>query len=260
MGGRDMSETPEPRGQKSIWDRFGLPVVIGVAVSLIGATVVAVVGYLTRPPEPVYLNTEIILDVSEAMEKKFGGSTRFRAAIAETVDYVQVRDADNLALWTSGGSCGDDGTEEVVPFGQQNSDEIQAALQGLQPQGPANIGAAIVEATGSFSDPDRFPADVQKNVLLFTAGRDTCEDDYLGTIEDRLREVGGDLKVNFHFFALDVPERLKRQLRGLKQRLSNQIGIAFSGSPQGLERDVDEFVRSQPSAGTGTPIPGPSTT
>jgi hypothetical protein len=82
---------------------------------------------------------------------------------------------------------------------------------------------------------------------------------YVGTIEDRLRAVGEDLKVTFHFFALDVPEHLKRQLRGLKQRLSNQIAIAFSGTPAGLERDVDEFVRSQPSAETSTPIPGSST-
>jgi hypothetical protein len=46
-------------------------VVIGVAVSLIGATVVAVVGYLTRPPKPVDLNTEIILDTSEAALRKW---------------------------------------------------------------------------------------------------------------------------------------------------------------------------------------------
>jgi hypothetical protein len=256
-----MSETPEPKVRRSMWDRFGLPVVIGVAVSLIGATVVAVVGYLTRPAEPVSVNIELILDTSEAMERKFGGSTRFRAAIAELLDFVGPRDADNLALWTSGGSCGDDGTEEVVPFGQQNSDEIQAVLRGLRPQGPANIGDAIVEATGTFSDPDRFPAGVPKNVLLFTAGRDTCEGDYVGTIEDRLREVGEDLRVKFNFFALDVPERLKRQLRGLKQRLPNQVAIDFPKTPADLERDVDDFVQSQPPAtsGTGTPIPGPTT-
>jgi hypothetical protein len=245
-----------------MWDRFGVPVVTGVAASLIVAAVVAVVGSLTRAPRPLDVNIEIILDTSEVMDRKFGGSTRFRAAIAEMLDLVELRDADNLALWTSGGACGDDGTEEVVPFGQQNSDEIQAALRGLRPQGPANIGDAIVEATGSFNDPERFPADVQKNVILLTAGKDTCEGDYVGTIEDRLREVGEDLKVKFHFFALDLPERLKRQLRGLEQRLPNQVAIAFSKTPEELEDDLDDFEQSRPPAttpsGAGTPVPGPT--
>jgi hypothetical protein len=245
-----------------MWDRFGLPVITGVAASLIVATVVAVVGSLTRAPRPQNVNIEIILDTSEAMEKKFGESTRFRAAIAEMLDFVETRDADNLALWTSGGSCGDEGTEEVVSFGQQNSDEIQAALRELRPQGPANLGDAIVEATGTFNDPERFPAGIPKNVILVTAGRDTCEDDYVGAIEDRLREVGEDLQVTFNFFALDVPERLKRQLRGLKQRLPNQVAIDFSETPADLERDVDDFEQSRPPAttpsGKGTPIPGPT--
>jgi VWA domain-containing protein len=255
-----VGEGPEPRAQKSMWDRFGLPVATGVAASLIVATVVAVVGFLTRSPGPLHVNIEIILDTSAAMEKKFGGSTRFRAAIAEMLDFVEPRDADNLALWTSGGSCGDEGAEEVVPFGQRNSDEIQAALRGLRPQGPANIGDAVVEATGTFSDPERFPAGVQKNVILLTAGRDTCEGDYVGTIEDRLREVGEDLSVTFNFFALDVPERLKRQLRGLKQRLPNQVAIDFSETPADLEGDLDDFEQSRlpiPPE-TSSPIPGPT--
>jgi von Willebrand factor type A domain len=145
----------EPRAPRSIWDRVALPLGIGVATPLIVAAVVALFGWLTRSPAPVDVNIELIVDVSDQMDRRFGGSTRFDAAIAELVDLVEPRDSDNLALWTSGGSCGEESTEEVVPIGQGNSDEIQAALAELEPRGRANLGDAIVEATGTFSDPER---------------------------------------------------------------------------------------------------------
>jgi hypothetical protein len=258
--GGPVAESTDSKPPKSTWDRIALPLLIGIAAPLIVAAVVAVVSSLTRGPKPVQVNIELIVDVSDEMGKRFGGSTRFKAAIAELLDFVEPRDADNLALWTSGGSCGAEGTEEVVPLGQQNSDEIQAALRELEPRGPANLGDAIVEATGTFSDPERFPAGVQKNVILLTAGRDTCDEDYLGAIEDRLEEVGEEVGLKFHFFTLNVPERLKEQLRMLQRRLPGQVEIDFAETPADLGRDIDVLDRSLPPGSTSeteTPTAGP---
>lgn len=256
-----MAESTESKAPRSIWDRIAIPLIIGIAAPLIVAAIVAAVGFLTRPPKPVRLNIELIVDTSDEMEKRFGGSTRFQAVIAELVNLVEPHDGDNLALWRSGGSCGESGTEEVVPFGQGNSDEIQAELRELEPRGPANLGDALVEATSTFNDLDRFPAGVTKKVVLLTAGKDTCDDDYVGTIEDRLAEFGEDLRVKFHFFALSISERLKRQLRALERNLPDQVEIVFSETPADLERDMDDFERSLPgTSDADTPTAGPTGT
>jgi hypothetical protein len=256
-----VADGTEPRAPKSLWDRLALPLGIGVAGPLIVAGIIAVVGSLTRPPEPVEVNLELIVDISGQMEKRFGGSTRFNAAIGELVDLVEPRDSDNLSLWTSGGSCGTEGTEEVVPLGQGNSDEIQEALGELEPHGQANLGDAIVEATGTFSDPNRFPENVGKRVILLTAGRDTCDADYLRDIGDRLEELGGDIAIKFHFFTLDVPDALKRQLRELKRRLPDQVEIEFAETPADLGEDIDNLEDSLPPASppaSDGPTVGPS--
>jgi hypothetical protein len=253
-----VADGTEPGAPRSLWDRIALPLGIGIAAPLIVAAVIAIVSSLTRPPEPVDVNLALIVDISDQMEKRFGGSTRFTAAIAELVDLVEPRDSDNLALWTSGGSCGAEGTEEVVPLGQENSDEIQDELRGLETRGPANLGDAIIEATGTFSDPERFPADVGKRVVLLTAGRDTCEADFVEEIGDRLEELGQDVGLKLHFFTLAVPEALELQLRALQQRLPGQVEVQFAETPEELGEDIDDLEDSLPPSSKDGPIVGPS--
>jgi hypothetical protein len=263
-----MPESSDANGAKSIWDRIGRPVIISVAASLIVAGVLAVITYLTKPPEPVRLNYVLVLDTSQAMVQEFGETTRFEAAVAELIRFVEPRDADNLTLWAAGGSCGPGGTEILVPFGQHNSARIRAALGELEPQGPADLGDAVVMATSAFNDPDQFPADVEKFVFVFTTGKDTCGGDYVGRIEERLGEVGEDFTVEFRFFALKVSSRVKRDLRGLKRELPDQVEIAFSDTPSDLNQDVLEaaaVIEPTPMptpaptdlSETGGPVPGP---
>lgn len=250
-----MAESPEPIVRKSTWNRFA-PLITAVAAPLIVALIIAVVRELIDK-EPVHLNIELILDTSMVMGQEFGKTTRFEAAIDELVEIVGLRDADNLALWTSGGSCGPGGTEEVVPFGQNNSDEIRAALAELEPQGPANLGDAIVTATSAFNDPDRFPAEVRKNVIVLTAGKDTCDDDYVGKIESRLGEVGEEVRVKFHFFALKASPKVKEALRTLERELPDQVETAFSETPADLGEDIMAKIAAIDP--TPSPTPAPTT-
>ena len=60
-------------------------------------------------------NTEIVLDLSAAMERPFEGTTRSAAAkrALETVLGLQVADRDNLAFRRFGGPCRDNDTTEI---------------------------------------------------------------------------------------------------------------------------------------------------
>ena len=251
-----MAESSESESRKLTWDRIAVPVIIGVAVSLITAGIIAVVSVITTQ-KPVRVNVGLILDTSKGMAQEFGRSTRFRAAIAELVEYVEPRDAQNLALWTSGGSCEPESTEGVVPFDQDNSDPIKAALRELEPpQGESNLSDAIVTATGSFGDPDQFPVDVQKHIFVFTAGKDTCRDGLVGNIESRLREVGEDINFGLHLFALKVPSKLEQRLRRLEHELPDQVATFFPDTPTELGEDI---LVAAAGLNPRTPIPAPST-
>lgn len=251
-----MSETESHRPG---WARLGSPLVVAVGAPLLVAGIIALVQTVFRPDEPVQVNIGLVVDVSGQMRKEFGGSTRFDAAIAELLDFVEPRDSDNLALWTSGGSCGEEGVREVVPLGQENSDEIQDALRDLEPRGPANLADGIVRATGAFSDPSRFPAGVEKRVVLVTAGTDACDAGYVEAIEERLAEVGAELNLKLHFFTLQVPEGLQRQLRALQRRLPEQVEVQFADTPAELDEDLDDFTATLPDGpGEETPKAGPT--
>lgn len=251
-----MAVSREPNVRRSTWNRFA-PLITAVAAPLLVAGIIALIRELIKPEEPVDVNIELILDTSKIMGREFGKTTRFEAAIDQVVEIVGPRDADNLALWTSGGSCGPEGTQEVVPFGQNNSDEIRAALEELEPQGEANLGDAIVTATSAFSDPDRFPADVGKNVIVLTAGKDTCDDDYVDKIESRLGEVGEEVDVTFRVLALKASPKVKQQLRTLERMLPDQVETAFSETPAQLEEDIVATVAAIER--TLSPTPAPTT-
>jgi hypothetical protein len=236
----------QAESKPSGWARLGSPLVLAVAAPLIVAGIIAVVRTFTAPDDPVRVNIELILDVSGQMRERFGDSTRFDAAISELIDFVEPRDADNLALWASGGSCGKEGARELVPLGQENSDEIEDALRDLEPRGPANLADAVVGASGAFSDPTRFPAEVQKKLVLVTAGTDTCDPDYIEAIGERLAEVGSELNLKLHFFTLEVPKRLERDLRALQRRLPEQVEVQFAETPAQLADDLAEFEARLP--------------
>jgi von Willebrand factor type A domain len=237
-------------------------VITGVGASLIAAAIVAVATYLMRDPEPVRQNVELILDISRKMKEDFGNTNRFNAAIEALDEYVEPLDTVNLALWTSGGGCEDKGTDELVPFRQDNSDRIRAALGELEPGGRANLGDSIVRGAGAFSDVDRFPAEVQKSIFIFTAGKDTCGGDYIGELESRLGAIGEDIDVKLHFFGLDMPEHVTEELRDLAQERPDQIEIEDFEDPSDLPSDLptEGGPRTPPQTPTLTPTLTPSLT
>jgi hypothetical protein len=96
-------------------------------------------------------------------------------------------------------------------------------------------------------------------VVLLTAGRDTCDEDYVEDIEERLVELGEDVNLKFHFFTLNVPDELEQQLRALQRHLPDQVEVKFAETPADLEEDMDDLEDSLPPAGPDGPVPGPST-
>jgi hypothetical protein len=183
-----------------------------VIAALLGAAIIALVSYLLRDPEPVLVNVELIVDASSEMDKKFGESTRFKAAVDELNDLAEAREADNLALWSFGGRCE---KRELVDFGQGNDDAIRDALGTLEPQGKADLADTLIAATGDFNDLDRFPPEARKTVIVLTAGRDTCSGGSLREVSNRMEELGEGFNVDFRIFGMDVGRRAKRKLRNL---------------------------------------------
>ncbi|MPZ72130.1 MAG: VWA domain-containing protein [Nitriliruptorales bacterium] len=243
---------------ESKWRSILPTVVAGVATALIVAAITGLVAWLLRDPQPVNVNVALVLDVSEEMRETFGSTTRFEAAVAELAKDVQGRDHDNVSLWTAGGACGSEGARNVVGFRTNNADRIISALEGLEPKGPANLGNAIVSATGGFNDATRYPPTVRKNVVVLTAGRDTCDDRFVRRIRERLEEVGEDLGVRFHFFGLDAPKKLQRRLRGVQREAPN-LALHFPETADDLA-DALEEAQSQiwaPPTASATPTETP---
>lgn len=244
-------------------------VIIGVVTSLVVAAITSVVAFLTRDPPPSNVNVALVLDISEEMGEKFGKTTRFDAAVAELRTYVGPRDSDNLSLWTTKGGC--DGVDEAVSFGTNNADEITAALDGLESEGKANLGDAMIEATSAFNTPDQFPAQVRKSVLVFTAGKDTCATEgYVKRFADRLDELGTDFNVKYHFFGLDIPPKIRRRLRDLQADLGSgaaagegSLGAHFSDTSEELEEDIERALAppiesTESTEFSETPSPAPT--
>jgi hypothetical protein len=126
-------------------------------------------------------------------------------------------------------------------------------------EGRADLGDAVTSASGDFNDLVRYPEGVSKNVLILTAGKNTCTKGYVGEIERRLKEMGEDLDVNFHFFGLDVPAREERRLRGLGRDFPS-VTTRFSDNPKGLARDLDDAGKDIGDGVVVTETPTPTPT
>jgi len=163
-------------------------------------------------------NTEIVLDASSPMARRFGGQTKLEAAAEAIERYVVPLSNEGLALRRAGGGCDESG-ELLVGFDDDHQDEVSAAAAAQGASGRSNIAYAIRAAIDDFSS-DRFqgPAST-KRILVFMGGSDQCAEDPSDEIRSELQRSGIENAV-FRLVALKVSGKEQRRLRDFKQELA----------------------------------------
>ncbi len=102
-------------------------------IGLIGALAGGVYGVIQILHSPVFevkkvfINIEIVLDRSSAMQQSFDRTTKWEAAVRATKKSLaeEVAQKDNLALRQFGGPCRGDNTKLVVDFDQNNEGRVR---------------------------------------------------------------------------------------------------------------------------------------
>jgi len=167
------------------------------------------------------VNTEIVLDSSAWMAKRFGKETKFEA-VAHAID-GNVADSSRrgLSLRATGGGCGNNG-EQLVDFGDHHDDDVRTELARQHPAGNANLVKTVLGAVEDFEAADLKPDSVGR-IAVFTAGRDDCLDSSAREIREALSALG--VKTTFHFYALGLSAAEMADMRRLKRELGPEAEV-----------------------------------
>ena len=192
-----------------------------------------------------FLNTQLIFDTSAGMTQLMpagdGAGTRTKEAAAreQVSRYIELREDDKLAL-RAAGRCGDSG-ELLVPFQRSAASSIDGSLREQAFTGSSfPLSAAILAATGDFSDPEVFPPDlVQKQIIVFTASGDGCAEAAAQSVAERAAELG-DIRLELEIIGLGV-EPGSDEARELDEIAAAAGGRAF---PVSTEEELEEVLEA----------------
>ncbi len=177
---------------------------------------------------PIQINTEIVLDLSAAMERSFAGTTRIGAArqALEEVLGLEAADLDHLALRRFGGPCDGKKINPVVGFGKNNSALIRESLSELQLGGQTTLIDAVTQAAGDFDPPERFEG-VWKRVVIIAGGTDPC---YRLDAPSILRQKleNRQIRPQFRFIGIDIPPDEEKDFLGIAKATGGEVFIARS--------------------------------
>ncbi len=181
-------------------------------------------------------NTEIIVDSSAAMAKRFGGKTKLEVAVDGISQAVKSNDNENLALRSAGGSCGGEG-EELVDFGPDHGDDVVADAETLRPHGRSNTVAAVLAAIDQFKE-ERFQNPEAKNrVLIFMGSEDECALDPYSEIKRELARAN--IEASFQVFALRMSKHQLKDLRHFKRAMKPYAEVSVADA-----RTVEQFEKA----------------
>lgn len=186
-------------------------------------------------------NTEIIVDSSSAMAKRFGGKTKLEVAVDGISRAVKGNDSENLALRSAGGSCGSEG-EELVDFGPDHGEDVVAEAEKLHPHGRSNMVAAVLAAIDQFKE-ERFENPKAKNrVLIFMGSEDECALDPYAEIKRELARA--DIEASFQVFALRMSKHQLKDLRRFRRAMKPyaEVSVADARTVEQFERAVQPVV------------------
>lgn len=216
------------------------------AVAVVGLA--AAVWALTGAPKPWQVaaeintgptwryNTELIVDSSAAMAKRFGGKTKLEVAVDGISRAVKGNDNENLALRSAGGSCGGEG-EELVDFGPDHGEDVVSEAEGLRPHGHSNMVAPVLAAIDQFKE-ERFQNPEAKNrVLIFMGSEDECALDPYGEIKRELSRA--DIEASFQVFALRMSKKQLKGLRHFRRAMKPYAEVSVADA-----RTVEQFEKA----------------
>lgn len=224
-----------------------LSVVARAALGLMGAvlTVAGVWALIDSEPETRYTNLEIVLDRSARMREPFEGDrSRLDVAVSALEEVVGGKDGDNLGLRTVGGDCESDG-DLTVDIGTGHAKDIVSTGESAKPAGEAPLAGAIVAAAGDFGSLERFPAAVDRRIVVISGGGDSCSRNAAERVRERLKEGGRNLALEFRLVGVGVPQEERASYEALAEELPD-AEVQFADDERSLRDSLDEFIERQP--------------
>ncbi|MEV0616705.1 hypothetical protein AB0I81_25540 [Nonomuraea sp. NPDC050404] len=222
-------------------------------VTLIAGSMLAGVGWVivevVLPQTAPTYKTQFLID-----------TTSDPGEIARTLTTVtgSAGDRDALALRSFGGECGaEDNTTQLVPFGEGNRREIEAAAGRVRGGGDSTLLRGVVAAVEDFTTPFALRARQVNRVIVITRnGADACDED-TGFVEQEIKEriASAGLSIRFRLVGYQVP----RGRRAGLERVATATGATaplYAGTPEQLRAALDWFTNVEPVLENATRVTG----
>lgn len=183
-------------------------------------------------------NTEIVLDTSAAMAKRFAnGETKLAAAVRALQSGGQRND-EGLGLRLTNPDCKSE-EDPLIGVGTHHVEKVLSTAESLKPNGRSNITQAVKDALAEFrANPDFHRRDSVRRVLVYTSGHDDCfGHDFGEKIEADLKLTHG--AASFTLIALKPTEADRRRLAGIEAALES-AGAAVETIPAENPGELEE--------------------
>jgi len=205
-------------------------------------------------------NTEIVLDTSGAMAKRFGNGSKLEAATDAIAKFAASSSSSGLALRQTGGGCYDDG-DVLVGFGAEHGDDVREVAAGVHAGGVSNVINTVRGAIDEFtSERFRNPSSTRR-VVVFMGGEDNCVEAAGNEISDALDGLGVD--TTFRMYALGLSDREMKSMSHFKTEVADyaKVEVLPVASKGDLERAVgqeaEELATGEVPAIRNTLLPEP---
>lgn len=237
--------------KKKGWLAGGLTGVILLACLVL--TAIGAGAYYVTRPAPSLATWQFIVDASGNMADSIEGQPKIdiaRAALNKELRILPENVNAGLRIFGGGESnaepCRD--TRLLVEPAAGGSEQINAALAGLAPQGEAPLTEAIVQAIGDFD----LSRDTKNSLIIITAGLDTCETEAISQLETLSRRLG--IEVDLHLIGLGVDDASETEQ--LQQLATAGGGNYYSADN---EEEIRQVLGDQIAVVQGTPAAARST-
>ncbi len=173
--------------------------------------------YFWSRPAPALAAWQFVVDASAGMNETVEGQPKMeiaREALAENLSILPANVEAGVRVFGGDGpgqgSC--QSTDLLVEPSTGQREQLAQALSGVTPGGEAPLTQAIVAAIGDF-DPSQ---EINKTLIIITAGLDTCEADAVAQLETLSRRLG--IEFDLQLIGLGVAEEaVQVELRAIAE-------------------------------------------
>lgn len=183
-------------------------------------------------------NTEIVLDTSAAMSKRFASGETKLAAAVHALESGGQRDDEGLGLRLTNPDCKSE-EDPLIRVGTHHVEKVLSTAKELKPGGRSNITQAVKDALAEFrANPDFHRPGSVRRVLVYTSGHDDCfGHDFGEKIEAALELTRG--AASFTLIALKPTAADRRRLAGIEGALES-AGAAVETIPAESPEELEE--------------------